>query len=70
MKVTKEDNFVWKFVNNYEAKKIFEIGLFDLYVLYEDDSESFIETIEELKSAIKNGYDIGIEVGKLEIIIK
>jgi hypothetical protein len=68
MKVTK-DNFVWKIVTN-KAKDIFISGLFDLYILFYDDSESFIETFEELNIALENGYNIGIEVGKLEITIK
>jgi len=68
MKVTK-DNFVWKIVTN-RAKNIFISDLFDLYILYCDDSESVIETFEELNIALDNGYDIGIEVGKLEITIK
>jgi hypothetical protein len=38
--------------------------------LFYDDSESFIETFEELNIALENGYNIGIEVGKLEITIK
>ena len=68
MKVTK-DYFVWKLVTD-KAKEVFNSGLFDLYILFEDDSESFIETIEDLNIALKNGQNIGIEVGWLEVTIK
>ena len=58
-------NFVWKIVTE-TAKDIFTSGLFPLYVLYEDNSESLINTYEELNNALGNGLSIGIEVGKLE----
>lgn len=61
MKTTK-DGFVWKLVND-KAKEIFNSGLFELYELHDNDSESLIETFEELNTALDNGSDIGIEVG-------
>lgn len=67
MKVTK-DGFVWLTVTE-KAKEIFNSGLFDLFILNEDDSESLIEDSEEgyarLDEALANGLSIGIEVGHI-----
>jgi hypothetical protein len=63
MKVT-ADGFVWLLVTE-KAKEIFNSGLFSLFVLYDDDSESLIEEFEDLNKALENGLSIGIEVGHL-----
>lgn len=62
IKVTKEDGFVWLIVTG-QAKEIYNSGLFDLYILYDDDSESLIEDFERLNNALESGLTIGIEVG-------
>jgi hypothetical protein len=64
IRVTKNDSFVWLLVSE-KAKEIFASGLFDLYVLYDDDSESLIEYYSQLDNALANGLSIGIEVGFL-----
>lgn len=63
MKVT-ADGFVWLLVTE-KAKEIFNNGLFSLFVLYDDDSESLIEEFEDLNKALENGLSIGVEVGHL-----
>jgi len=63
MKVTK-DGFVWKLVSE-EAKDIWNNGLFPLYELHKDGSESLIDSFEALDEARGNGAHIGIEVGHL-----
>ena len=63
MKITAEDNFVWKLVTQEQAEFIFSLELFPLYALYNDDSESLIETFDEIKAIFENGDSIGIEVG-------
>jgi hypothetical protein len=65
MKVTK-DGFVWKTVGYGMAVDIFQLEMFELYVLHEDDSESLISTHSELMEALGNGHTIGIEVGRLK----
>jgi hypothetical protein len=62
IKITKEDQFVWLIVTE-KAKEIFNSGLFDLFIVYDDDSESLIESSEQINEALENGLDIGIEVG-------
>jgi hypothetical protein len=64
IRVTKNDSFVWLLVSE-KAKEIFASGLFALYVLYDDDSESLIDDYEQLDNALTNGLSIGIEVGFL-----
>ena len=66
MKVT-NDGFVWKLVDGDRAKDIFALGLFELYLIHYDDSESLIETYVELNNAIENGSEIGIEVGYIGV---
>ena len=68
IKVTK-DNFVWKIVT-HKAHAIFASGLFELYVLYDDDSEGLIEDLEDLTLALKEDRDIGIEVGQINFYFK
>ena len=56
------DNFVWLNVTN-KAEDLYD--LFALYVLYDDESESLINSKEELIEALETGKTIGIEVGQL-----
>ena len=58
-------NFVWKIVTDC-AKEIHTAGLFPIYALHEDGSESLLENYQDVDDALANGLDIGIEVGKLE----
>jgi hypothetical protein len=60
IKITKEDNFVWKIVNEEQAEKLFDI--FELYELHEG-GESLIQSYEDLLDLLKSGAEIGIEVG-------
>ena len=60
------DGFVYKLVSGEKAKDIFALGLFELYIVYDDDSEALIESHNGLNEAIGRGYDIGIAVGNLK----
>ena len=68
IKVTK-DNFVWKIVT-HKAKDILASGIFELYVLYDDDTEGLIEDLEDLNLALNEDRDIGIEVGQINFYFK
>ena len=61
IKIT-DDGFVWLLVTD-KAKEIFISGLFSLYELHDDSSESLIEGFDQLNEALANGSSIGIEVG-------
>lgn len=61
MKTTK-DNFVWLLVTD-KAKEVYLSGLFELYILYDDDSETLVESFSQLSEALEDGLDIGISVG-------
>jgi hypothetical protein len=61
IKIT-DDGFVWLVVTE-KAKEIFISGLFSLYELHDDSSESLIVGFEQLNDALANGLSIGIEVG-------
>jgi hypothetical protein len=68
VKIT-NDNFVFKIVT-HRAKDIFNSGLFSLYELYDDDTESLIEEIKDLNLALERGNNIGIEVGHIHFYFK
>jgi hypothetical protein len=56
------DGFVWLVVTD-KARDVYASGLFDLYALYEDGSESLVGSQEDLEVCLEWGLDIGIEVG-------
>lgn len=56
------DGFIFMKVND-KAKEIWNSGLFELYVVYSDETESLIETFENLDMHLSNGDDVCIEVG-------
>lgn len=64
IRVTKNDSFVWLLVSE-KAKDIYNSGLFALYILYDDESETLVEEYEQLDEALEKGLTIGIEVGFL-----
>ena len=62
---TTQDGFVWKLITAEEARKIWDVELFEIYKLYDDDSEGLIESEERLLEEITGGAKLAIEVGKL-----
>ena len=63
------DKFVWHLLSVNKAKDFFKIG-YPIFILYDDDSEALINNEEELNDALKNNYQIGMEVGFLPTINK
>lgn len=63
------DGFVWKRLSNEKAYKIWVLAEnedFELYkVRVDDESESLIESLEDLQDAFKQGHYVCIGVGKL-----
>ncbi|MHA1288773.1 MAG: hypothetical protein ACTSPB_15370 [Candidatus Thorarchaeota archaeon] len=59
---TAKDNFSWWIVTDI-AEKIWKSESIPLYVIYDDDSESLIESEEELVEAINLNLSIGMELG-------
>lgn len=57
--------FIWLLVND-KAREIFKSGLFEIYHLWGDGSESLIQTEKELQLAIDLDHNIGIEVGEVD----
>lgn len=66
MKITK-DLFVWKIISHKQASDIFHLGIFDVFKLNEDGSESMIESEEELLEAYYEKAVMGIEVGRIDL---
>lgn len=58
------DNFVWHVLTESEAKQA--LGKVDVYALYDDDSESLIESETEIETHIRRGGYVGIEVGFID----
>lgn len=59
------DGFVWLDVTQ-EAKEIFSSGALELYVLYGDDTESLIESVDEINEALELELTIAVEGGHLK----
>lgn len=62
--IVTDDNFVFLDVTE-KAKEIFSSGLFDLYIIHYDNSESLVEKYADINDAIESGLSIVIEVGQL-----
>ena len=62
---TTKDKFSWWIVTDM-AHKIFETDSIPLYVIYDDESESLIESIEELQEAINLNLPIAMELGYIK----
>lgn len=58
-----ERGFVWHVIERALVKRVWDEGTFVLYALHGDDTESLINTREELEIYLSKGFDIGIEVG-------
>lgn len=59
------DGFVYKVVSGEKARQIFDLNLFELYILWDDNSESLIDSEARLQEAIRFAYEIGIAVGNI-----
>lgn len=62
---TTKDKFSWWIVTD-KAHMIFKTESIPLYVIYEDDSESLIESIDELQEAINLNLPIAMELGYIK----
>lgn len=61
---TFSDGFSWWIVTD-KAEALYDSGVVELYVLYDDNSEGLIESKDELFEAIKLNLNIGMELGFL-----
>ena len=61
-KVTK-DGFVWLIVPDDLAMEMWKSKDASLYILYDDDSEKLVETDWQIRSAIRDREQIGVEIG-------
>lgn len=58
------DGFIWKVIKPTQAKLMF--GIYDLFELHDDGSESLIETRGDLDNILNRGGIVGLEVGHLD----
>jgi hypothetical protein len=58
------DNFVWKPLTAKQAVRLFKAECIELYAINEDESETLIESIYDLVTAIQYGMIIALEVGR------
>lgn len=67
--ITEEDKFVWLDVTDQMkyGNKVRETlwNAHELFVIYDDDTESMVESHDEIDEALRLGLKIGIEVGHL-----
>lgn len=62
MKALVINGFVWLPITD-KAKDVYKSGLFETYALHDDNTESLIESDEQLNEALEKGLTIAIEVG-------
>ena len=58
------DTFLWLIVTD-KAKEVYGSGLFEVYKLYNDGSDSLCESYEDINDALECGLELAIEVGDL-----
>jgi hypothetical protein len=67
--ITEKDKFVWLDVTDQMkyGNKMRETlwNAHELFVIYDDDSDSVVESHDEIDEALRLGLKIGIEVGHL-----
>lgn len=61
--IERSDGFQFLVLNNTQIADIFSSDSFELYKLYNDDSEALIETVEDIEEAKQKGIQIGIQIG-------
>ncbi len=64
------NGFLWKVMSYELAKEIFASGLFEVYKLHNDESESLCECYADINDASELGLDIAIEVCHLSDLLK
>lgn len=62
MKMTKE-GFIWKIIPTEKQTMLWNTGLFPMFILHEDDTETLLETDTQFLEAYFKNETIGIEVG-------
>ena len=60
------DNFIWKPLTAKQAVRMFKAECIELYAINEDESETLIESIYDLLTAIQYGMIIALEVGRIK----
>ena len=60
------DGFVWQIIT-HKAKEVFASGLFDVYRLNFNDSESLCESYADINDGLEVGMEFAIEVGHLPV---
>lgn len=68
MKIT-NDGFVWLIITS-KVKEVFSSGLFEVYALFDDNSDTLVESHQDLEKFMENGCKFGIEVGYIESVKK
>jgi hypothetical protein len=53
-----------------KSKEIYTSGLFELYILINQNVVTWVDVYSDLDTALEQGYDIGIEVGSFANIVK
>ncbi len=53
-------NFYWEVINPKKAIELYKNGT-EIYKLFDDDTESLVESEHDLNDAIDLGIDLGIE---------
>jgi len=58
------DAYVWMLITD-KAKEVFSSGLFEVYTLHNDGSDSLCESSADINDALECGLELAIDVGDL-----
>jgi hypothetical protein len=58
------DAYVWMLITD-KAIEVYKSGLFEVYKLHNDGSESLCESYADINDALECGLELAIEVGDL-----
>jgi hypothetical protein len=56
------NGFIWKLIT-HKAIAVYNSGLFEVYRLNSDGTESLCESIFDVREALKDGVNLALEVG-------
>tara|TARA_R110000803_G_scaffold56959_3_gene114667 strand:+ start:9845 stop:10147 length:303 start_codon:yes stop_codon:yes gene_type:complete len=63
---TMSDGYNFFTITKEQAERVYKAEAFSLYAIFDDDSESLLESLDEIVEAFDMGVDVGIEIGHIK----
>ena len=62
--ITLKDGFNWYKLNEVQAYKCWNESVFEIYAVFDDETESLLESLEEIKEAFEQNTAVCMAVGQ------